>query len=32
MDKANKLPPYRPGINYEIKLEKDAHEKTLEVP
>ena len=29
---ANKLPPYRPGIDHHIKLEKDADGKTPEAP
>ena len=29
---ANKLPPYRPGINHHIELEKDADGKTPEAP
>ena len=29
---ANKLPPYRPGIDHHIELEKDADGKTPEAP
>ncbi len=29
---ANKLPPYRPGVNHYIELEKDANGKTPEAP